>query len=75
MRRFLVDCLKVEGFNKVEIFQDKTKIRANGDFHLPEVLKEFKTPEEAKAYAQGIKWAVLYYGGELKHYTKDFEID
>ena len=48
MAKFLTTLLKTNGFNKVEVFQDKTKVRGNGNFSVPSVLKEFKTTEEAK---------------------------
>lgn len=71
MSRFLTSNYKMDGFNKVELFQDKTKVRANGNFSLPSVVKEFTTPEEAKAFIEGVSWAVSYYGGEIAHYMKD----
>ena len=74
-RRFLTHVLKMEGFKKVEMFQDKTKVRCNGNFALPSVLAEFKTPEETKAFIEGVLWAVGYYEGTVAHYTKDFDIE
>ena len=71
MTKFLTTLLKANGFNKVEVFQDKTKVRANGNFSLPSVLKEFKTPEEAKAYIEGIVWVANYYGIDVSHYMKE----
>ena len=35
---------------RVELYQEGKQIKPNGDFSLPEVLAEFKTPEEAKAF-------------------------
>ena len=72
MAKFLTTLLKTNGFNKVEVFQDKTKVRGNGNFSVPSVLKEFKTTEEAKAYIEGIIWIANYYGIDVSHYTKEF---
>lgn len=74
MARVLTTLLKTKGYNKVEVFQEKTKVRANGNFSLPNVLKEFKTPEEAKAYIEGIAWAANYYGIDVSHYMKDVDL-
>lgn len=68
MAKVLTTLFKVKGYNKVEVFQEKTKVRGNGNFSLPDVLKEFKTPEEAKAFIQGAAWAVGYFGGEVRNY-------
>ena len=73
VKRFLTHVFKMDGFNKVEMFQDKTKVRCNGNFALPSVLTEFKTPEETQAFIKGVQWAVDYYGGTVAHYTKDIE--
>lgn len=71
MQRVLTTTLKAEHYNKVELFQEGTKVRANGNFALPSVVKEFKTPEEAKAFVQGVVWAANYYGIDVAHYMKD----
>lgn len=71
MKRVLTTTLKAKGYNKVELFQDGTKVRANGNFSLPSVVKEFKTPEEAKAFIEGITWVASYYGIDVSHYMKD----
>ena len=55
---------------KVELYQEGKQIKPNGDFSLPEVLAEFKTPEEAKAFMQGAAWAVGYFGGDVRNYGK-----
>lgn len=73
MSKFLTTNCKVKGYNKVEVFQDKTKVRANGNFSLPGVLGEFETVEEARAFIGGISWAVKYFGGEIAHYMKEIE--
>lgn len=73
MKRVLIKVFKVDGYNKVEIFQDKTKVRTSGNFSLPSVLKEFKTPEESKAYIEGISWAATYFGADVSNYIKDIE--
>lgn len=69
----LTTVLKKKGYNKVEVFQERTKVRVNGNFSLPNVLKEFKTPEEAKAYIEGITWMATYYGIDIYHYMKEVE--
>lgn len=74
MARVLTTLLKAKGYNKVEVFQERTKVRGNGNFSLPNVLKEFKTPEEAKAYIEGIVWAANYYGIDVSHYMKDVNL-
>lgn len=70
----LTTVLKKKGYNKVEVFQEGTKVRGNGNFSLPSVLKQFKTPEEAKAYIEGITWMATYYGIDISHYMKEVEI-
>lgn len=55
---------------RVELYQQGKQIKPNGDFSLPEVLAEFKTPEEAKAFMQGAAWAVGYFGGGVRNYRK-----
>lgn len=74
-KRFLTNVILMKGYNKVEIFQDNKKIRSNGNFSLPSVISEFKTPEEAKAFIQGFNYAVRYYGGEINNYMKDIECE
>lgn len=62
---------KVLDFGKgkrVELYQEGKQIKPNGDFSLPEVIAEFKTPEEAKAFMQGAAWAVGYFGGDARNY-------
>lgn len=73
MKRVLTTTLKVKGYNKVELFQEGTKVRANGNFSLPSVVKEFKTPEEAKAFIEGITWVASYYGIDVSHYMKNID--
>lgn len=75
MKRFLTDVFQMEGFNKVELFQDKSKVRANGNFSLPGIMKEFSSPEEAKAFIEGYSYAVQYYGGEVHHYMKEVDCE
>lgn len=70
MKRFLMDVFQLEGFNKVELFQDKNKVRA---FSSPDIIKEFSSPEEAKAFIEGYSYAVHYYGGEVHHYMKKID--
>lgn len=70
----LTTVLKKKGYNKVEVFQEGTKVRENGNFSLPSVLKQFKTPEEAKAYIEGITWMATYYGIDISYYMKEVEI-
>lgn len=72
IKRFLTHVFKMDGFDKVEIFQDKTKVRSNANLI---VLKEFKTPEEAKAFIEGAWWAVDYFEGTVAHYGKEFDIE
>lgn len=73
MTKVLTTLLKAKGYNKVEVFQDKTKVRGNGNFSLPDVLKEFKTPEEAKAYIEGITWTANYFGINISHYIREID--
>ena len=73
MKRVLITMLKTEDYNKVEVFQEGTKVRSNGNFSLPSVVKEFKTPAEAKAFIEGITWVAAYYGIDVAHYMKDVE--
>ena len=75
MKRFLTNMFSMAHFNKVELFQDKKKVRANGNFSLPSVVKEFSTAEEAKAFIQGFSYAVQYYGGYVNHYMKDIDCE
>ena len=75
MKRVLTNVFLMEGFNKVELFKDKKKVRANGIFYLPNVLKEFSRPEEAKAFIEGFSYAVQYYGGSVNHYIKDIDCE
>lgn len=74
-KRFLTNVILMKGYNKVEIFQDNKKVRGNGNFSLPSIISEFKTPEEAKAFIQGFNYAVRYYGGEVNNYMKDIECE
>lgn len=74
-KRFLVKVILMKGYNKIEIFQDGKKVRSNGNFSLPSIVSEFKTPEEAKAFIQGFNYAAIYYGGEINHYMKDVECE
>ena len=74
MKRFLTTRIKTEGYNDIEVFQDKRKVRANGNFYLPAVLKEFKPPEEAKEYIDGMMWMAHCYGADISHYMKDIDV-
>ena len=47
LKRVLTTTLKAKNYNKDDLFQEGTRVRANGNFSLPSVVKEFKTPEEA----------------------------
>ena len=71
MKRVLTTTLKAKNYNKVELFQEGTRVRATGNFSLPSVVKEFKTPEEAKAFIDGVTWAASYYGIDITHYMKN----
>ena len=75
MKRFLTNVFRMEGFNKVELFQDKNKVRANGNFSLPDIIKEFSSLEEAKAFIEGYSYAVKYYGGVVNHYMKEIDCE
>ena len=75
MKRVLTNTFLMENFNKVELFQDNTKVRANGNFSLPSVLKECSSFEEAKTFIEGVSWAVQYYGGSVSHYMKDIDCE
>ena len=68
--RKLVDIIKIEGYKKIEIFQHGNRIYFNGNFSLPK-SKEFETFEEAKEYAEGIKWLAQYCSGTINHYMKE----
>ena len=71
MKRVLTTTLKAKEYNEVELFQEGAKVRANRNFSLPSVVQEFKTPEEAKAFIEGITWVANYYGIDVSHYIKD----
>lgn len=70
-KRVLTDTLKMKGYKTVELYQEGTEVKGNGNFSLPEVIQSFKTPEEAKAFIQGVVWAVNYYDGDVAHYMKE----
>ena len=74
LKRVLTTTLKAKNYNKVELFQEGTRVRANGNFSLPSVVKEFKTPEEARAFIEGVTWAASYYGIDIAHYMKDMDV-
>lgn len=69
----LVNVMKMENFNKIEMFQRGNTVHLNGDYPLP-TKEEFDSFEEAKAFMRGFKWAVIYYGGSCGTYMKEVEI-
>ena len=68
--RCLANTIKMDGFKQIEVFQHGSTVHFNGNFSLPKPM-EFKTPEEAKAFVDGLKWAVGYYNGEVHHHIKE----
>lgn len=68
--RHLVNTIKLDGFKNIEVYQHGCTVHFNGNFSLPKPM-EFKTPEEAKAFVDGLKWAVRYYNGEVLQHIKE----
>lgn len=64
----------MKGYKKIKIFQNEKKVESCGDFSLPDIVSEFKTPEEAKAFIQGVKWIVQYYDGEIIYEEHDLHV-
>lgn len=71
MARFLIDSCKINESERLDLFQTNNKIKERLSSSESSLIQEFKTFEEAKAFNQGIIWAVKCFGGTVGHYVKD----
>lgn len=67
--RHLYKIFRMKHFKDIEVFQDGNRVNWSGNFSLPRA-REFDTPEEAKAFIDGMIWAVNYYNGDVTQYMK-----
>jgi len=72
--RKIVDVIRMEGFNKIEVFQHGNTVHFNGEEYSLPSKEEFDSFEEAKAFVRGIKWAVGFYNGSFGTYMKNVEL-
>lgn len=68
--RCLISELKAPGYNAIEVYQVDNLVKWRGNMSLP-TKREFHSFFEARAFIEGIKWAVQYYDGKCEMYSKE----
>lgn len=75
-KKYLINIFRLNGNinDKIELIQDEEKIlKRFGSINIIP-MKSYDSPEEAKAFMDGVKFTVDHFGGEIMNCTKNIEV-